>query len=538
MNHKADTMETISFWEATTPHRPEFPALSGDLEVDIAIVGGGITGITAALQLVEAGKRVAVVEARRIGGGTTGWSTGNLYVPVGPYYQHIQSSRDEETIRIIAEARNTALNYIEQQVREKSIDCHFSRRPWYFYTTSDQMENTIEKEGEALRRAGEKATEVTEVPPLRLQVRKAIKLEGQARFHPLRYVLAQAQDLAQKGGLIFEHTTVGDLKEEDDYCTLTTNRGTVRAGQVLLATHIPIGIHSVQTVAAPYRSYVVAMKLRSGQYPDAYFWENNGMHKAITTHSSHSMELDTLMIAGNHHKTGQATDQEYQHYFDELEQWAREHFDVESVQYRWSAQHYHSGDLVPYIGLSHKDNKRTYIATSYYADGLIYGTVAGLLLGRLMLGQDHPWLKAFDSTRGTNLTTAGTFIKENLNVAGQYLKDTPAGFGSADLEEVKPDEGKVLHVEGEKLAVYRDKQNQLYICSAVCTHMKCIVNFNNAEKTWDCPCHGSRFMLDGSVIEGPAIVNLERKRLDAEGKLVKDHSKHSGGQREINNPIT
>jgi Rieske Fe-S protein len=289
-------------------------------------------------------------------------------------------------------------------------------------------------------------------------------------------------------------------------------------------------------VAAPYRSYVVAMTLKSGRYPDAYFWENNGTHKAITTHSTGpGPELNMLMIAGNHHKTGQATGQEYQHYFDELETWARQHFDVDEVHYRWSAQHYHSGDLVPYIGLSHKSRKRTFIATGFYADGLIYGTVAGLMLGKLMQGQEHPWLRAFDASRSTNLSTAGTFIKENLNVAAQYLQDTPPSLGTAHLEDIKPDEGKVVEVQGEKLAVYRDKQNRLHICSAVCTHMKCIVNFNNAERTWDCPCHGSRFMTDGSVIEGPAIANLARKQLNAEGKLM-DAGKNS--QPGITNPFT
>jgi glycine/D-amino acid oxidase-like deaminating enzyme/nitrite reductase/ring-hydroxylating ferredoxin subunit len=507
-------MHTQSFWEATTPNRPEFPALEGNLEVDVAIVGGGITGITTAMQLSNAGLKVAVLEARRVGGGTTGWSTGNLYVPVGPYLHSISKSRNETVMQTVAQARGAALDFIEQQTQQKNIDCHFSRRPWYFFTQDDKMVSTIEDEVEALNKAGFDAAFVTEIPYFTLPgLKRAAHLQNQARFHPLRYVLGLATSIAQSGCQIFEHTTVLDYEEKEDHCLVKTNHGLVTCKQVVLATHIPIGIHSVQTVASPYRSYVVAVRLKNGQYPDAYFWHNDEKHHAITTHSTDSMELDMLMIAGNYHKTGQASHQEYQHYFNQLEDYARKHFDVASVEYRWSAQHYRSGDGVPYIGLTHKGAKRTYIATGYYADGLIYGTVAGIELADMILKKANSWNEAFDATRGTNLATAGQFVKENLNVAAQYLKDIPAGQVH-HFKDIQPGEGKTMEVESEKLAVYRDEDNKLHVCSAVCTHMKCIVNWNNAERTWDCPCHGSRFMIDGSVIEGPAILNLERKQIN------------------------
>lgn len=531
-------METQSFWEATTPSRPEFPKLEGAIDVDVAIIGGGITGITTALRLTQAGKKVAVLEARRIGGGTTGWSTGNLYVPVGAYYHTIAKNRNEETAGIVAKARYAALDFIELQAREKNIDCHFSRRPWYFFTQEEDMVPTVEKEVEALQKAGLPVSLVDEVPPLRLpSLKRAARMDGQARFHPLRYVLGLATAVVQQGCLIYEHTTVLDLKEEEDHCSIKTSHGSVTCRQVVIATHIPIGIHTVQTVAAPYRSYVVAMRLKSGVYPDAYFWHNDKTHHAITTHSTTSMEPDMLMIAGNHHKTGQASHQEYQHYFDELEAYARSHFDVASVEFRWSAQHYRSGDGVPYIGLSHKNSKRTYIATGFYADGLTYGTVAGILLADMITARENPWLEAFDSTRGTNLATMGNFVKENINVATQYLKDFPVGKVS-HFSDILPGEGKTIEIDSEKLAVYRDEQNQLHVCSAVCTHMKCIVNWNNAEKTWDCPCHGSRFMIDGSVIEGPAILNLERKQVDLQSEHLIKTGDHTSGEREINNPTT
>src|SRR5688572_4386124 len=423
------------------------------------------------------------------------------------------------------------------QTREKNIDCHFARRPWYFFTQEEDMVSTVEKEAEALQKAGMQAMLVNEVTPFNVPgLKRAVKMDGQARFHPLRYVLGLATAVAQQGAQLYEHTTVLDLKEEEEHCTIKTDHGIVTCQQVVIATHIPIGIHSVQTVAAPYRSYVVAMKLKSGAYPDAYFWHNDKTHHAITTHSTSSMELDMLMIAGNHHKTGQASHQEYQHYFNELEAYARQHFDVASVEYRWSAQHYRSGDGVPYIGLTHKGAKRTYIATGFYADGLTYGTIGGMLLADMITGRENSWIEAFDATRGTNLATVGQFVKENVNVAAQYLKDMPVGKVS-HFSDIKPGEGKTVEVDAEKLAVYRDEQNQLHICSAVCTHMKCIVNWNNAEKTWDCPCHGSRFMIDGSVIEGPAILNLEQKQVDVQNGHIIKSGGHTSGERENNNLI-
>jgi glycine/D-amino acid oxidase-like deaminating enzyme/nitrite reductase/ring-hydroxylating ferredoxin subunit len=531
-------MHTQSFWEATTPHRPEFPALEGNIDVDVAIIGGGITGITTALQLSQAGKTVAVLEARRVGGGTTGWSTGNLYVPVGPYLHHISKSRNEAVMRAVAQSRFEALDFIESQVRDKNIDCHFSRRPWYFFTQEKDMAATIEKEVEALQHAGMAADFVDAVPHLQLpELKRAARLDRQARFHPLRYVLGLAAPLARQGCQIYEHTTVVDMKEEADHCVIRTTAGMVTCRQMVIATHIPIGIHSVQTVAAPYRSYVVAMRLRSGSYPDAYFWHNDKTHRAITTHSTDSMQPDMLMVAGNHHKTGQASHQEYQHYFNELEAYARRHFDVASVEYRWSAQHYRSGDGVPYIGLSHKDARRTYMATGFYADGLTYGTVAGILLADMIVGRDNTWTEAFDATRGTNLATAAQFVKENTNVVTQYLKDIPVGQAS-HFSDIKPGEGKTIEIDSEKLAVYRDQQNKLHICSAVCTHMKCIVNWNNAEKTWDCPCHGSRFMIDGSVIEGPAILGLAHKQVDVQHEHLIQGDAPASGEPDINNPIT
>lgn len=522
-------METNSFWKAITPDRPEFGALQGDFEADVAIVGGGITGITAALQLTEAGKKVVILESRRISGGVTGWSTGNLYIPVGPNYSAIKSARDFETAKTVATARATAIDFMEKQIRDKNISCEFARRPWYNFTSTEKKIKDIEKEAEIFRDMGFDVQEITESPIPNSEVLNGFKMDGAARFNPMAYTVSLASYLAEKGCTIFENTKVTDIVEKDGYCILTTTGGKIRAGKMILATHIPLGIHSVQTLAAPYRSYVVAVKLNQGIYPEAYIWHEEEEHHAITTHATQGNVPDILMVAGRHHKTGQADEQNYKANFEKLEAFLRKKYDVASVEYTWSSQHYRSGDFVPYIGLTDNGWKNTYIATGYYADGLTYGTVAGILLSDMILEKENPWLKAFDSTRSNTLSSIGQFLKENINVAGQYLKDLPGKAQASHFSDVQPGEGKTVSVNGEKYACYRDETNKLHVVSAVCTHMKCIVNWNNAEKTWDCPCHGSRFMTDGSVIEGPAISNLPAVEVDEskEKILTKEDEAHN-----------
>jgi glycine/D-amino acid oxidase-like deaminating enzyme/nitrite reductase/ring-hydroxylating ferredoxin subunit len=501
-------MHTESFWEATYPDRPRFPTIKSDLDVDVAIIGGGITGITAANELTNAGLKVGVFDARRIGGGTTGWSTGNLYVPVGYYYQKIKEARNAEVMKTVAHSRAVALDYIEKNNISLQLDSFFTRRPWFFFTSEGENIKLIQREAECLKEAGFETTEINQVPYLNIKSKFAIRLDHHAaRFHPLRYVIHLAENLSQRGCQIFEYSTATSIDEKEDNVQLKVGGFNVNAKYVIYASHIPIGFHPVQTVSAPYRSYVVSAKLQGDFYPDAYYWHPDGGHHAITTHGSFSPELNIMMVAGSHHKTGQAKEQDYIQYFQNLKSYFSEVAEVSNFQEEWSAQHYRSGDGVPYIGPSL--GKRKFIATSYYADGLTYGTVAGILISDIIRGIENPWEKVYHSGR-INLTTIENFLKENVNVAGEYIKEIPFRGDVDQLNEIKAGEGKTIECDGQKIAAFRHEDGILELVSAVCTHLKCIVNWNNAEKTWDCPCHGSRFMTDGTVIEGPAIFNLQK----------------------------
>lgn len=502
-------VDTISFWEAITKKSTQYPALTQDIEVDVAIIGGGITGITAALNLIKAGKKVALVEAAEIGGVTTSYSTGNLYTAIQPYFQNLVAKFNLATAKQVAQSRQFAIDYIEKNINEKKIACQYSRRPWYIYTEDDEKINFLEKEVSTFQQM-DIPIKMTEHLPLPLKFKKAAVMENQARFNPLKYVVALADYLQAQGCLIFEKTRVTTLSEKEDKCILETAKGKITANHTIIATHTPIGINITQMFTAPYRSYVVAVKLADNVYPEGHFWDLNYPHHAICTHSISGEHPEILMVAGNHHKVGQ--DSNANAHFVGLENFLRKNLNVTDVLYRWSSQHYHSADDIPYIGLASRFAKNSYIATGYFADGLVYGTLAGIIISDLILKKENALSEVYQSNRFTPLASSQFLMKEGTNVFFQYLKDLP--FIAADnVASLKAGEGKVVEIDQEKCAVYRDDKNKLHMVSAVCTHMKCIVNFNNAEKTWDCPCHGSRFTVEGKVIEGPALNNL--KKIDA-----------------------
>ncbi|CEK11034.1 FAD-dependent oxidoreductase [Legionella hackeliae] len=499
-------MKGISLWEITSSPPIDYPDLSENIEVDVAIIGGGITGISAAAALLNAGKKVIILEAHKIGGITTSHSTGNLYVPVQPYYQSIVSSFDLATAKQIAQSRQLAIDLIEKNVTSHSIDCQFHRRPWYAYTTSKDDEQKLQKEVETLKQIGMDIDYATSLP-FDLKFTKAAVMPAQARFNPLQYVRSMAALLAEKGCLIFENTRVTAIKETE-YCTLFTEKAEIHANSVFMATHTPLDINLTQMFTAPYRSYVVGAYLEGNNYPEGHLWELSTPTRIFSTHSLTKSEPEILLISGSHHKTGQG--QNMSLHFADLESSLKEHFSISEIAYCWSAQHFQSADKIPYIGLANRTTKNIYMATGYFADGLTYGTMAGLLVANLILHKTDPFSETYFSNRFTPLSSLGFLTKENLNVFAQYAKDLPLGNGD-NLENIQSGEGKIVEINREKWAVCRDSSNQLHMVSAVCTHMKCIVNWNNAEQTWDCPCHGSRFTPEGEVLEGPATYNLERK---------------------------
>ncbi|STY30370.1 sarcosine oxidase [Legionella wadsworthii] len=497
----------VSLWRDITKIKHKYPSLDSDLEVDVVIIGGGITGITAAKQLIDAGKTVALIDAQEIGGVTTGASTGNLYVPVQPLFQSIESNFDFNTAKTVAHSRQMAIDYIESTVHEYNIKCHFKKRPWYAYTNKADNDS-YQKEIELWKRM-ELAVDETQNLPLNLKFKKAVVMANQARFNPLQYVTSLAHELHKKGCHIFEHTRALKINE-DNLCTVNTEKAKIKAQKVIIATHTPIGINPTQLYLAPYRSYVVAVSLKNKEYPEGHFRNMDDSAPILCTHPHTGNDPELLMVAGSHHKTGQGTDMN--NHFRELSHYLEHEFDVEDIVFQWSAQHFHAADSIPYIGLAHSSSKHVYMATGYFADGLVYGTLAGIILGDLLSSKMNQFFKIYDAQRKDLLDSSAFLFKENGNVLLQYLKDLPL-FTPNEYQDLKAGEGKIVEVNRIKYAVSKNEKNELHVVTAVCPHMKGIVSWNNAEQTWDCPLHGSRFSPNGEVIEGPATCSLKEQSI-------------------------
>ncbi|MBW3624842.1 MAG: FAD-dependent oxidoreductase [Armatimonadetes bacterium] len=497
-------MDTTSIWEGTSAE-VGFPALSGEIEVDVVIIGGGITGITAAMLLSRAGKSVAVLEANHVGQGTTGYSTGNLYVTLADQLYHVRDKWGQETATAVAASRSETLDYLEGTVVEFNLPCRFDRRPHYIFPTHDSQVEKMQREYETLRDAGQPASLTREVP-LPFPVDQALKIDRQAQFHPLIFVQSLAKSIASDRCRIFEDSKVVEI--DDDQRVVRTAGGQVRAEKIILATHMPIGFHLVQTEVFPYREYGLALRLKGDSYPEGIFWTFEQ-----PSHSIRSYEADGtkyLIVIGELHKTGQHDDLE--DYYAKVEAYARSRFDVERVEFRWSAQHYRPADELPYIGRS-STTKDTYLATGFGTNGLIYGPLAAAIIADDICGRENRWADLYNSRRFTPAKSAKEFLKENANVAAQYAKDYLSRADVERLGEVPRGEGRMAELDGEMLAVYRDENGEWTVLSPVCTHLGCIVHWNGWEKSWDCPCHGSRFRTDGEVIEGPAIAALAKKAI-------------------------
>lgn len=499
---------TESIWKANASNREPTP-LTEDIEVEIAIVGGGITGITTAYLLAEEGIQVAVLESMEVGRGTTAGSTGNLYTMVDNRLHHIQGKFDKNTAREVAESRTTAVNLIQDLIERYSIDCGFKRQPWTLYSETGKEEETIKTTKEALEKFGLEVQDITSTS-LPFSIKSGVRVENQAQFNPAAFVSGLSQNVDEDNCRIYDKTPVHHIQKGKTHL-LHTPRGKVKASKVILATHTPKGVYGLHTTLYPHREYALAVKLRSGDYPEGIFWSaETKTHPSLRTYETEEGKF--LITVGYHHKVGQ--EDKDKDYFGDLKKNLRKYYDVDAVAYKWSAQHYESADGLPYIGESTDD--RIYVATGFSTDGLTYGVVSALIFKDLFTNRKNEWAEIYKAKRFTPLKSAKPFLKENLNVLGEYIKDYPGGAEAEMFSEIKEGEGKIVAVKDEKWAVHRNEDGNLCAASAVCTHMDCIVSWNSEEKTWDCPCHGSRFKPDGEVIEGPAFSSLDKRNINPE----------------------
>jgi glycine/D-amino acid oxidase-like deaminating enzyme/nitrite reductase/ring-hydroxylating ferredoxin subunit len=498
--------EHRSYWNATAP-TSNFPVLSGDIEADVAIIGGGIVGVTTARLLRDRGLKVALIEARRIGEGVTGKSTAKITSQHNIAYTIIAKKFGNDGARRYADANETGLRTIRELVERHGIDCALETRPAFTWTRDPDEAERIEQEAELAARLGLPAS-LTRDTGLPFSVLQAMRWDDQAQFHPVRYLKALAATVPGEGCHVFEGSRVIDW----DPHRVQTEGGSVKARHVLMATHLPLGktglffaenfphIHSVIMGEAE------ASRVPPGMYPNA-----ETPRFSVRGHRDEHGQ-DWLIFAGPSFKHGHV-DQERDS-FDELERFAFSHFGV-TPGWRWTNEDYTPMDHAPFIGWSSSIGDGYLVATGFNAWGITTGTAAAILIADLVEGKENDWLKLFDATRVKPVAGAAELARGTAETAahliGGYARRKPH-----DLASVGVGEGAVVKVNGSNVAAYRDETGTVHACSAVCTHMGCIVGWNETDRTWDCPCHGSRFATDGSVIHGPAVTPLAPAEIGAE----------------------
>jgi glycine/D-amino acid oxidase-like deaminating enzyme/nitrite reductase/ring-hydroxylating ferredoxin subunit len=494
-------MDTSSLWQGTAAKTACLPTLQSDLKVDVAIVGAGITGLTAAMLLVQAGKRVAVLDAHKAGDASTGNSTGNLYATVDLGLHTLEEQHGLEAMRRVVESRSAAVDLIEATVARLNLDCGFRRVPWHLIGLDAAHVGEVEKEALAAMRARLHA-DLRDDAPLPVDAAKTLVVEDQAQFQPFAYVRQLAQRIGSEDCLIFENTRVTAI--EDEPAVVHTAHGKVQAQHIVIATHTPIGIHLVQSQLEVVREYGIAAPLHDATPEPGVYWCIGQERHSVRTWVEHDRTY--LVVVGSAHKLGEK--EVGPERFQELELFARDHFPIGPVEYRWSAQRYRAKDKLPFIGRN-VDARNTYIATGFSGDGLTYGTLAGMMLADEILGRGTPWRDLYAVDRLAAAKRPEGFEKERSGPASPG----PAVVLGADevnaLNDLPPCQSRKTEVGGQPVAVYRGKDGALQAVAGKCSHMGCEIRWNGAETSWDCHCHGSRFAPDGRVLEGPALVPLQ-----------------------------
>ena len=492
-----------SLWTATTEERRALsptPALVP--VVDVAVVGGGITGLTAARLLAAEGASVAVIEAGQLCSGVTAYTTAKVTALQRTTASEIKKRLGDERATAYVVANAAAVERVARLVADDAIDCDFERAAACTYTEDANETGAVEAEYDALRAAGLDARldAATEAP---LDAKAAVWLDNQAQFHPRRYCLGLADAIAASGGSLIESARATEVDESGDSAVVRTALGEVRAGHVIVATHLPFPLDGGYFARAhPYRSYALAV--RATPQPSAMYISVEDPTRSLRSSG------EWTIVGGEGHKVGH--DEDSRQYYQSLESWARERYGDVEVGYRWSAQDFETVDGMPYVGRLSGDNARIWTATGFRKWGMTNGTVAAMILTDLISGRDNEWAEAFDSTRLAPGASVKTLVSENLDVGKRFVADRLRSLRSRSAEGLASGEGDIIKLNGDRVGAYRDEAGTLHAVSAKCTHLGCLLNFNVAERSWDCPCHGSRFGIDGRVIEGPAVEDLEIHR--------------------------
>jgi glycine/D-amino acid oxidase-like deaminating enzyme/nitrite reductase/ring-hydroxylating ferredoxin subunit len=496
---KSDDGKTVSYWEASEDLIKK-DSLIESIETDICIIGAGISGLTTAYLLTKAGREVIVIDDGLIGGGTTSRTTAHLSNAIDDRIYRIEEWHGEEKARLAVEAHTKAIDEIERIATEEKIDCDFSRLDGFLFK-ADDGEDDLDKEFEAAQKMMQ-VERVERAPIKDFDTGECLRFPRQGQFHILKYLSGLAKAVEQNGGKLFSNTRAIEWKGEDSPEVKTANGQTIKAKSIVLATNYPIMSKMFAKLPA-YRTYVIGARVPKGSVEKALFWDTADPYRYVRTQEE--AEHDVLIVGGKDHRTGQEDDANRR--FANLWQWTKTRFPMaEEILYKWSGQFFETHDGLAFIGRFSNSEPNVYLITGDSGMGMTHGTIGGMLVSDLILGRENAWQEVFEPSRLATQSIKEA-IPEIVSSTVPYV-DWITGGDVSSVDEIKNGEGAIIRQGASKIAAYRDENGKLYQRSAVCTHLGCIVRINSLEKTWDCPCHGSRFGVDGHPINTPAIEPL------------------------------
>jgi|SRR5579885_1703720 len=510
--------ETASVWMGTF-EVPSFPSLAGNARTEVCVIGAGIAGLSTAYMLAKAGKKVIVVDDGPIGGGESGRTTAHLANAMDDRIYVLEHVHGEDGARRIVQSHGAAIDCIERIVREERIDCDFERVDGYLFLGGGDSERVLDEELAAAKRAGiNGAQKLPAIPNVSFASGPCLRFPNQGQFHVLKYLAGLATAIVRSGGRIYCDTHVSGVEGGSPCKVETENKHTITCDAVCVCTNASItDMTRTHMKQAPYRTYAIAAVVPRGSVPMALYWDTPDPYHYVRLQRleepapgalTGDQLYDALIVGGEDHKTMHADNAEER--WKRLEDWTRQRFPVaKEIVYKWSGQVFEPNDFIGFIGRNPDGAENVYMASGDSGQGMTNGTIAGMLLTDLVTGKPNDWQTLYDPHRvSLRARPIEEFVKENADVALRYVKDY-LWPDSTNANDLAPGEGKIVRRGIHKIAAYRDDNGTLHECSAVCTHLKCIVGWNSAEKTWDCPCHGSRFDPYGKVITGPALSDLE-----------------------------
>lgn len=508
----------LPYWtESAVP--PAFERIDRDIDVDVVVIGGGITGLTTAYLLLAGGKSVAVLERARCAQVDTGHTSAHVTMVTDARVSELVRTFGRDHARAVWDAGRAAIDQIDRIINEHDIDCDFEWVDGFLHAPAGVVArddaNSFKEDARLARELGFDASFVDDVP---FAGGSGVRVADQGRFHPRKYMAGLAQAVRAKGGLIFEQSAAEEFYEQP--LRVQANGRRVRCSDIVVATHNPLaGVASslstdvFQTKLALYTTYVIAGRVPRGSVPDALYWDTADPYHYLRIDSR--PDHDIVIFGGEDHKTGQESDTEA--CFARLEKALRARLSSVVVSYRWSGQVIETPDGLPYIG---KMADHQYAATGFAGNGMTFGTLAAIMIADAIEGRQNPWVELFDPGRAAIRHGLWDYVTENADYPYYMVRDRLTGTESRSLRAVKPGHGKIIQVNGQRVAAYRDQGGAVTLRSAICTHLGCTVTWNDADRSWDCPCHGSRFTPEGGVISGPAQTPLAEVEEPAKSKRV------------------